>query len=128
MIFVLGTPPQVFSVIFDTSSSGSRLAIPGTACTTSCSTKRKFSTNKSSTYKASGETSSFTRTTSLNTLPLTFNAYTLQLGGGSDVVNVAGVSARTDVWQITKESAKWSSMPFDGFLGTFHVNHENFGC
>ncbi|KAF8526276.1 aspartic peptidase domain-containing protein [Hysterangium stoloniferum] len=49
-----GTPPQTFTVMFDTSSSG--IKVPGMMCTIPCMNQRQFDWTTSSTFVNTGET------------------------------------------------------------------------
>ncbi|KAJ7786528.1 acid protease [Mycena metata] len=103
----IGTPPQNFTIDFDTGSSD--LWVPSAACTSAvCSTKSKFSANSSSTSAIQSGT------------------FQIEYGDGSEVtgpiytdtVNVAGVRAANQTFSaVTTLSASFQGDPADGILG-----------
>jgi cathepsin D len=100
----IGTPPQKFSVLFDTGSSN--LWVPASNCT-NCGRKARFQPSKSSTYKADGR------------------SFSIQYGSGAatgflgaDNVNIGGLLA-TDVTfaEISKETSQLQASKFTGLCG-----------
>ncbi|KAK5894542.1 hypothetical protein CesoFtcFv8_011225 [Champsocephalus esox] len=105
-VISIGTPPQSFSVIFDTGSSN--LWIPSVYCSSqACQNHRKFNPQQSSTFKWGSQSLS------------------IQYGTGSmtgylaiDTVEVGGISVVNQVFGISKtEAAFMGSMVADGILG-----------
>ncbi|XP_072744043.1 lysosomal aspartic protease-like [Anoplolepis gracilipes] len=105
----IGTPPQNFTVLFDTGSSN--LWVPSTKCNFDNQTNHlhhKYNSSKSSTYKPNGE------------------QFFIQYGDGnltgflsSDVVNVAGLSIQNQIFAeaIFESSFSLVYAHFDGILG-----------
>eukprot|EP00249_Psilotum_nudum_P012537 c23842_g1_i1 orf=316-1821(+) len=104
----IGTPPQLFTVIFDTGSSN--LWVPSSKCrlSLSCYLHAKFKASKSSTYKENGK------------------ACNIQYGSGAvrgflsqDVVTVGDISVNDQVFmEATREPGlTFLFAKFDGILG-----------
>ncbi|XP_014717259.3 pepsin A [Equus asinus] len=103
----IGTPPQEFTVIFDTGSSN--LWVPSTYCSSlACSNHNRFNPEDSSTYEATSESVSITYGTGSMTGVLGYD--TVRVGGIEDTNQIFGLS----------ESEPGSFLyyaPFDGILG-----------
>ncbi|KAJ6453581.1 acid protease [Mycena sanguinolenta] len=103
----IGTPAQKFVIDFDTGSSD--LWVPSSSCTSStCSSKSKFKSSSSSTYKKQSGT------------------FSIQYGDGStvsgpiasDTVAVAGVKVTNQAFSpVTTLSSSFADDPADGILG-----------
>ncbi|KAJ7755367.1 acid protease [Mycena maculata] len=111
----VGTPPQNVSVVFDTGSS--TLEFASTLCAT-CSNQVQFDSKKSSTFVDGGDTSTITFSTGVGVDPVVGDNYQLTLRSGTDTVAVGGLSApATDLFLITKQTAKFDINPFSGIQG-----------
>ncbi|OXB71181.1 UNVERIFIED_CONTAM: hypothetical protein H355_011180 [Colinus virginianus] len=103
----IGTPPQDFTVIFDTGSSN--LWVPSVYCTSSaCSNHKKFNPSKSSTYVGTNET--------------VYIAYgTGSMSGilGYDTVAVSSIDVKNQIFGLseTEPGSFFYYCPFDGILG-----------
>lgn len=102
----LGTPPQKFTVIYDTGSSN--LWVPSKSCTNCKKTGSLYDSSKSSTYTKNGQ------------------AFALQYGTGSckgflstDATGIGGLTLKNFTFgEVTTEAADvFGSAPFDGILG-----------
>ncbi|CAL8368398.1 unnamed protein product [Lota lota] len=102
----IGTPPQSFSVIFDTGSSN--LWVPSVYCTSqACNNHRKFNPQQSTTFQWGSE------------------ALSIQYGTGSmtghlavDTVEVGGITVANQVFGISRTEAPFmANMVADGILG-----------
>ncbi|XP_068589485.1 pepsin A-like [Cebidichthys violaceus] len=105
-VISIGTPPQSFSVIFDTGSSN--LWVPSVYCSSqACNNHRKFNPQQSSTFHWGDQTLS------------------IQYGTGSmtghlaiDNVEVGGITVSQQVFGISQTEASFmASMVADGILG-----------
>ncbi|XP_029291625.1 pepsin A-like [Cottoperca gobio] len=102
----IGTPPQSFTVIFDTGSSN--LWIPSVYCSSqACQNHHKFNPQQSSTFKWGDQ-------------PLSIQYGTGSMTGylASDTVEVGGISIANQVFGISKTEAPFlAHMLADGILG-----------
>ncbi|XP_001501875.2 pepsin A [Equus caballus] len=103
----IGTPPQEFTVIFDTGSSN--LWVPSTYCSSlACSNHNRFNPEDSSTYEATSESVSITYGTGSMTGVLGYD--TVRVGGIEDTNQIFGLSE-------TEPGSFLYYAPFDGILG-----------
>jgi cathepsin D len=101
----IGTPPQEFSVVFDTGSAN--LWIPSSECTTGpCPYKHRYDHKRSSTYKANGE-------------PITIRYGTGDMSGflSEDIVHIAGINVKSTFGEATSVAQFFNETPTDGILG-----------
>ncbi|NXF22121.1 PEPE protein, partial [Rhodinocichla rosea] len=108
----IGTPPQDFSVVFDTGSSD--LWVPSVSCPSlACQTHRVFDPSQSSTYKSTG-------------LSLSIHYGTGEMEGivGSDTVTVASLVDTNQLFGLsTAEPGQFFvHVQFDGILGLGYPN------
>uniref|UniRef100_A0A8C3EI30 Uncharacterized protein n=1 Tax=Corvus moneduloides TaxID=1196302 RepID=A0A8C3EI30_CORMO len=108
----IGTPPQDFTVVFDTGSSD--LWVPSVSCTSlACQTHRVFDPSQSSTYKSTG-------------LSLSIRYGTGEMEGivGSDTVTVASLVDTNQLFGLsTAEPGQFFvDVRFDGILGLGYPN------
>ncbi|NXI85435.1 PEPA protein, partial [Rhipidura dahli] len=103
----IGTPPQEFTVVFDTGSSN--LWVPSVFCSSpACRNHNRFNPAESSTFLSTNDT--------------LFIAYgTGSMSGvlGYDSVNVAGINVRNQIFGLaeTEPGDFFYYTPFDGILG-----------
>nr|XP_014722413.2 pepsin II-4-like [Equus asinus] len=103
----IGTPPQEFTVIFDTGSSN--LWVPSTYCSSlACYDHKRFNPEKSSTYQATSESISITYGTGSMTGILGYD--TVRVGGIEDTNQIFGLSEKEPGFFLFLA-------PFDGILG-----------
>ncbi|XP_069907359.1 pepsin-3-like [Oryctolagus cuniculus] len=103
----IGTPPQDFTVIFDTGSSN--LWVPSTYCSSAaCTVHNQFNPDDSSTFQATSETLSITYGTGSMTGIL-----------GYDTVNVGSIEDTNQIFGLseTEPGSFLYYAPFDGILG-----------
>nr|ABX89618.1 pepsinogen [Sparus aurata] len=105
-VISIGTPPQSFTVIFDTGSSN--LWVPSVYCSSqACQNHKKFNPQQSSTFKWGDQQLSIQYGTGSMTGYL-----------ASDTVEVGGISVANQVFGISQsEAAFMASMAADGILG-----------
>ncbi|XP_035183467.1 pepsin A-like [Oxyura jamaicensis] len=103
----IGTPPQEFSVIFDTGSAN--LWVPSVYCSSpACANHRRFDPARSSTYRGT--------TTSV----ATWYGTGCMVGVlGYDTVTVGNIQVQNQVFglSLTEPGSFLAHAPFDGFLG-----------
>ncbi|XP_075947063.1 pepsin A-like [Anarhichas minor] len=105
-VISIGTPPQCFSVIFDTGSSN--LWVPSVYCSSqACNNHRKFNPQQSSTFQWGDQTLSIDYGTGSMTGYLAI-----------DNVEVGGITVSKQVFGISKTEAPFMAyMAADGILG-----------
>nr|XP_008506472.1 PREDICTED: pepsin A-like [Equus przewalskii] len=114
----IGTPPQEFTVIFDTGSS--KLWVPSTYCSSlACSDHNRFNPEDSSTYEATSESISITYGTGSMTGVLRYN--TVRVGGIEDTNQIFGLSE-------SEPSSFLYYAPFDGILGLAYPSISSSGA
>uniref|UniRef100_A0A8D0HX35 pepsin A n=1 Tax=Sphenodon punctatus TaxID=8508 RepID=A0A8D0HX35_SPHPU len=103
----IGTPPQEFSVLFDTGSSN--LWVPSVYCSSpACTNHNRYNPQDSSTYQATSESVSIQYGTGSMTGFLAYD--TVQVGGIEDTSQMFGLSQ-------TEPGSFLYYSPFDGILG-----------
>ncbi|KAJ6489939.1 acid protease [Mycena sanguinolenta] len=112
----VGTPPQNFTVVFDTGSFS--LEVPGTACGAACANQRQFDSSASSTFIDFQSSSTITFGTGVGVDPVVGNNWQLVLEEVADAFSVAGLSIPLgEFYLITNQTPTFLPDPFDGILG-----------
>ncbi|GJJ06949.1 hypothetical protein Clacol_001145 [Clathrus columnatus] len=112
----IGTPPQQFTVVFDTGSFD--LEISSTQCGEACSNQKQFDPSKSSTFVAGSGTQVLTFGTGGGVAPVEGDNWSLTVTPGSDTVRVGNLSApNSDILLIIDQTAPFDPSPYDGILG-----------
>ncbi|KAM6308995.1 pepsin A-like [Aegotheles albertisi] len=105
-VISIGTPPQLFTVIFDTGSSN--LWVPSIYCSSqACQNHHRFNPNASSTFVSTN-------------IPLEISYGTGSMNGtlGNDTVRVGSITIHNQTFGLAKtEASFFASSPFDGILG-----------
>ncbi|XP_075706794.1 cathepsin E [Rhinoderma darwinii] len=114
----IGSPPQVFTVIFDTGSSN--LWVPSVYCTSpACLEHSRFQPSQSSTYKTNGQ------------------SFFIQYGTGNltgilgiDQVSVQGITVQNQVFaeSVSEPGSTFLDANFDGILGLAYPSLAVDGC
>ncbi|KAF9112517.1 hypothetical protein BGX27_003237 [Mortierella sp. AM989] len=104
---LIGTPPQEFSVVFDTGSSD--LWIPSSSCQSSaCSTLRRYNPGRSSTYSPDG------RKWSINYADSSWASGVL----GIDDITVAGITIKGQAFGMASiDTGSTAATGVDGIMG-----------
>ncbi|XP_030078160.1 pepsin A [Microcaecilia unicolor] len=110
----IGTPPQDFTVIFDTGST--ELWVPSTYCHNSaCLKHRRFDPNQSSTFQPTNQKIAVHYGTGAMTAVL-----------GRDVVQVGSVTVTNQVFGLSETEDQFLyHVPYDGILGLAYPKHSS---
>ncbi|NXR53192.1 PEPA protein, partial [Hippolais icterina] len=103
----IGTPPQEFTVVFDTGSSN--LWVPSVFCSSpACRNHNRFNPSESSTFLSTNDT-----------LFIAYGTGSMTGVLGYDTVNVAGINVRNQIFGLaeTEPGDFFYYTPFDGILG-----------
>ncbi|NXJ26777.1 PEPA protein, partial [Dicrurus megarhynchus] len=103
----IGTPPQEFTVVFDTGSSN--LWVPSVFCSSpACRNHNRFNPAESSTFLSTNDT-----------LFIAYGTGSMTGVLGYDIVNVAGINVRNQIFGLaeTEPGDFFYYTPFDGILG-----------
>ncbi|CAN8214346.1 unnamed protein product [Coccothraustes coccothraustes] len=103
----IGTPPQEFTVVFDTGSSN--LWVPSVFCSSpACRNHNRFNPAESSTFLSTNDT-----------LFIAYGTGSMTGVLGYDTVNVAGITVRNQIFGLaeTEPGDFFYYTPFDGILG-----------
>ncbi|KAF7345319.1 Acid protease [Mycena sanguinolenta] len=112
----VGTPPQNFTVVFDTGSFS--LEVPGTACGAACANQHQFNSSASSTFIDFQSTSTITFGTGVGVDPVIGDNWQLVVDEVADTFSVAGLSISLgEFYLITNQTPTFLPDPFDGILG-----------
>ncbi|XP_062330232.1 pepsin A-like [Osmerus eperlanus] len=105
-VISIGTPPQSFSVIFDSGSSN--LWIPSVYCSSAaCKNHQKFNPGLSSTFRNSGKS-----------LSISYGTGSMKGFLGYDTVEVGGIQIRNQIFGLSQSEAPFMAhMKADGILG-----------
>ncbi|XP_009700456.1 PREDICTED: embryonic pepsinogen-like, partial [Cariama cristata] len=108
----IGTPPQDFTVVFDTGSSN--LWVPSISCTSlACQNHQMFNPSQSSTYKSTGQN-----------LSIQYGTGNMEGIVGSDTVTVASLVDTNQLFGLstTEPGQFFLYVKFDGILGLGYPN------
>ncbi|NXT60759.1 PEPA protein, partial [Chaetops frenatus] len=103
----IGTPPQEFTVVFDTGSSN--LWVPSVFCSSpACRNHNRFNPAESSTFLSTNDT-----------LFIAYGTGSMTGVLGYDTINVAGINVRNQIFGLaeTEPGDSFYYTPFDGILG-----------
>ncbi|XP_045557881.1 pepsin A-like [Salmo salar] len=105
-VISIGTPPQSFTVIFDTGSSN--LWIPSIYCSSAaCANHNKFNPGLSSTFKNAGKS-----------LSIQYGTGSMTGFEGFDTVVVGGIPVKNQIFGLSQSEAPFMAhMKADGILG-----------
>ncbi|KAG8742921.1 hypothetical protein FRC10_000709 [Ceratobasidium sp. 414] len=124
-----GTPPQNFTVVFDTGSLDAE--IPDLSCET-CSKQRKFDRKLSSTFYDYNESyvAEFATGVGVDPSALMLNQKTSEsfiYSAVQDMISIAGLSpVATDFYLITNQTSGFWDDPFDGVFGMGYISNGTF--
>ncbi|KAJ7679087.1 acid protease [Mycena polygramma] len=113
----VGTPPQNFTVVFDTGSFS--LEIPGTACGAACANQRQFNSSASSTFEDEHHSTTITFGTGVGVDPVKENNWQMSLSAVADTLTIANdfTIPFGEFFLITNQTPTFLPDPFDGILG-----------
>ncbi|KAM8916474.1 pepsin A-like isoform 3-T3 [Spinachia spinachia] len=112
----IGSPPQIFKVLFDTGSAD--LWIPSLSCTSSaCDTHSKYNSSASSTFQASS-----------NTFHISYYSGFISGSTGYELIKISGLYVDHQIFGFTDTEAGFLEFqPWDGILGLAFPGLSNEG-
>ncbi|KAF7360721.1 Acid protease [Mycena venus] len=112
----LGTPPQNFTVVFDTGSFS--LEVPGTACGAACANQRQFDPSLSTTFKDEHSNTTIVFGTGIGVDPVQGDNWELWLSSVADVFTVAEMHVPFGrLFLIINQTSTFAPDPMDGIMG-----------
>jgi hypothetical protein len=107
----VGTPPQNFTVVFDTGSFS--FEIPSVQCGSACALQKQFNPSKSSTFLDYHSSTTESFGTGVGVDPQ--GDWEPTLARVRDTVTLTGIeAAKTQLYLITDQTALFAPDPFDG--------------